>query len=79
MDRLEGRGFLLAPRQDGVRQVPLDLPQLRWQLQVLGEGGEPLAAAGQPEGLLLLQTWGDHVHRGQTRLVGLWRRGHGVV
>lgn len=78
MDRLEGQGFVLAPRQDGVRQVPLDLLQLCWQLQVLGEGGEPLAAAGQPEGLLL-QTRGDNVHMGQTRLVGLGRHGHGVV
>lgn len=45
-----GPGFLvvvvvLAARQDGVRNVPLDLLHLRGGLQVLREGGEALATA----------------------------------
>lgn len=37
-------GGPLAAGQDGVGDVPLDLLQLCGRLQVLGEGGEALAA-----------------------------------
>lgn len=68
----------LASRQDGIRKVPLDIVRLCGQLQVVGEGGEPLAAAVQ-SGRLCRQARGREVHRGQMWLDGLWRHGHGVI
>lgn len=69
---------ILAPRQDRIRKMPLDVLQLCGQLQVVGERGEPLAAAVH-SGRLCCQARGGDVHSGQMRLVGLWRHGHGVI
>lgn len=69
---------VLASRQDGVRKMPVDVMHLCGQLQVVGEGGEALAAAVQ-SGRLFCQGRGREVHRGQMWLGGLWRHGHGVV
>lgn len=69
---------VLAPGQDGVRKMPVDVVHLCGQLQVVGERGEPLAAAVQ-SGRLFCQARGREVHGGQMWLDGLWRHGHGVV
>lgn len=45
-------GGVLAAWQDRVRNVPLDLLHLCGGLQVLGEGGEALAATSQSRRLL---------------------------
>lgn len=69
---------VLASGQDRIREMPLDVLHLCDQLQMFGEGGEPLAAAVQ-SGRLFRQARGGEVHRGQMRLVGIWRHGHGVI
>lgn len=69
---------VLASRQDRIRKMPLDVVRLCGQPQVVGEGGEPLAAAVQSGRLFCQVRWGE-AHRGQMWLVGLWRHGHGVI
>lgn len=66
MNRLEEQVYgVLASRQDGIGKMPVDILHPCRHLQVVGERGEPLAAAVQPGR--------------QGRLVGLWRHGHGVI
>lgn len=73
----------LAAGQDGVGDVPLDPLQLRGRLQVLGEGGEALAAAQQSGRVLdrrqLREGRGEAGGGRQAEGVRLRRHGHGVV
>lgn len=71
---------VLAAWQDRVRNMPLDILHLCGVLQVLGEGGEALAATEQSRRLLgLRQLRRVEVRRGQMWWVGLWRHRHGVI